>query len=61
MGTLVSERITNVYEKGVRHQEPGRAVFRVLEMILKCPKIYSGAIVNYPDNLGRNRELMIKL
>jgi hypothetical protein len=41
----------------------GKAVFRVLEVINDVPeKLYSGAIVNYPDNAEEgNRELMRKV
>src|SRR5579871_941288 len=54
MGTLV--RITemvNVYDNGEMDiKTQGLRVFRVLEMIKSVPdKLYSGAIVNYPDNL----------
>ncbi len=54
MGTLV--RITEMvkqYENGemdIRTQ--GLRVFRVLELIKTVPdKLFSGAIVNYPDNI----------
>ena len=54
MGTLV--RITemvNVYENGEMDiKTQGLRVFRVLEMIKSVPdKLYSGAIVNYPENI----------
>ncbi len=53
MGTLV--RITemvNVYDNGEMDiKTQGLRVFRVLEMIKSVPdKLYSGAIVNYPEN-----------
>ncbi|MDP4150537.1 MAG: LON peptidase substrate-binding domain-containing protein [Bacteroidota bacterium] len=66
MGTLV--RITEmakVYDNGemdIRTQ--GLSVFRVLEVIKSVPdKLYSGAIVNYPENReGRGQpELMQKV
>jgi len=65
LGTLVEvKEITNVYENGeLDIKSKGKAVFRVLEVINEVPdKLYSGAIVNYPDNdeLG-NRELMRKV
>ena len=65
MGTLVEvKEITNVYENGeLDIKSRGKAVFRVLEMINDVPdKLYSGAIVNYPDNDEEgNRELMRKV
>jgi uncharacterized protein len=54
MGTLV--RITemvNVYDNGEMDiKTQGLSVFRILEMIKSVPdKLYSGAIVNYPENM----------
>jgi uncharacterized protein len=66
MGTMV--RITELvkrYENGemdIRTQ--GLRVFRMLELIKTVPdKLFSGAIVNYPDNIEGpgNRPLMIKV
>lgn len=66
MGTLV--RITELvktYDNGemdIRTQ--GLRVFRVLEMIKSVPdKLFSGAIVNYPDNIEAfgKRQLMVKV
>jgi hypothetical protein len=66
MGTLV--RITemaNVYENGEMDiRTEGLRVFRVLEMIRSVPdKLFSGAIVNYPENSGGagKRDLMQKV
>lgn len=66
MGTLV--RITEmvkVYENGEMDiKTQGMRIFRVLEMIKSVPeKLYSGAIVNYPDNIEGpgKRELMQKV
>jgi hypothetical protein len=63
MGTLV--RITemvNTYENGeIDIKTQGMIVFRVLEMIRSIPdKLFSGAIVNYPENIEGpgKRELM---
>ena len=63
MGTLV--RITemvNTYENGEMDiKTQGMIVFRVLEMIRSIPdKLFSGAIVNYPENIEGpgKRELM---
>src|ERR1700760_373670 len=66
MGTLV--KITEVvrqYENGemdIRAQ--GQSVFRILELIKAVPdKLYSGAIVNYPDNVEGpgKKALMLKV
>jgi len=66
MGTLV--RITemvNTYENGEMDiKTQGMLVFRVLEMIRSIPdKLFSGAIVNYPENIEGpgKRELMQKV
>ena len=64
MGTLVKIiELVKVYDNGemdIRTQ--GMRVFRVLELIKSVPdKLFSGAIVNYPDNIEGpgKRELMI--
>jgi Lon protease-like protein len=66
MGTLVKiTELVKVHENGemdIRTQ--GLRVFRVLEMIKVVPdKLFSGAIVNYPDNVEGpgKRELMQKV
>jgi len=66
MGTLVKIiELVKVYDNGemdIRTQ--GIRVFRVLEMIKTVPdKLYSGAIVNYPENVEGpgKRELMQKV
>jgi Lon protease-like protein len=66
MGTLV--RITDlvqVYDNGEMDiRTEGLRVFRVLELIKTIPdKLFSGAIVNYPDNIEGpgKRELMQKV
>jgi Lon protease-like protein len=66
MGTLVKiTEMVKVHENGemdIRTQ--GLRVFRVLEMIKTVPdKLFSGAIVNYPDNIEGpgKRELMQKV
>lgn len=65
IGTLVEvTEISNVYEDGKMDiKTKGLRVFRILEVIKDIPdKLYSGAIVNYPDNSERgNRELMQKV
>ena len=62
MGTTVMiEEICKEYEDGKMDiKTQGLKVFKVLEMVSELPKkLYSGAIVNYPDNLKKgNRELM---
>jgi len=66
MGTLVKiTEVVQVYENGemdIRAQ--GQRVFRVLEVIKAIPdKLFSGAIVNYPENAEGpgKRELMQKV
>jgi Lon protease-like protein len=66
MGTLVKiTELVKVYDNGemdIRTQ--GMRVFRVLELIKTVPdKLYSGAIVNYPDNIEGpgKKDLMQKI
>lgn len=66
MGTLV--RLTDIvqtYENGEMDvKTEGLKVFRILEVIKTVPeKLYSGAIVNYPENEEEagNRQLMQKV
>ena len=66
MGTLVElTDIVQVYDNGeLDIKTKGLKVFRVLEIIQTIPeKLYSGAIVNYPENDEDegNRELMQKV
>ncbi len=62
MGTLMElVEITEVYDSGEMDiKTKGLQVFRILEVIKTLPdKLYSGAIVNYPDNEEKgNRTLM---
>jgi uncharacterized protein len=62
MGTLVQiKEVSQVYEDGKMDiKTEGLQVFRMLEAVHEIPeKLYSGAIVNYPDNDERgNRTLM---
>ena len=62
MGTLVQvKEISQVYDDGKMDiKTEGLQIFRMLEMIYDLPdKLYSGAIVNYPDNKEKgNRTLM---
>ncbi|HEY0679001.1 MAG TPA: LON peptidase substrate-binding domain-containing protein [Chitinophagaceae bacterium] len=65
MGTLVKiNHVVKVYDNGEMDiQTSGERIFRVLEVIKTIPdKLYSGAIVNYPDSddAGK-RELMQKV
>lgn len=65
MGTLVKiQRVVKVYDNGEMDiQTTGERIFRILEVIKAIPdKLYSGAIVNYPDSddAGK-RELMQKV
>ena len=66
MGTLVRiTEIVKVYDNGEMDiRTHGLRVFRVLEMIKSVPdKLFSGAIVNYPDNIEGpgKRQLMLKV
>ena len=65
MGTLVEIiEITNQYDSGEMDiKTRGLKVFRVLEIVRSLPeKLYSGAIVSYPENNDRgNRVLMDKV
>ena len=64
-GSLVSiTEVSKVYDNGEMDiKTRGERVFRVLEVIKNVPdKLYSGAIVNYPDTFERgNIELMRKV
>ena len=65
MGTLVEIiEITKQYDSGEMDiKTKGLKVFRVLEIVRSLPeKLYSGAIVSYPENNDRgNRVLMDKV
>ncbi len=65
MGTLVElVEITKEYENGEFDiKTKGTTVFRVLELVKAIPdKLYSGAIVNYPENFSNgNPALMEKV
>ena len=53
LGTLVRiKEISKTYENGEMDiKTEGVTVFRILEMVKTIPdKLYSGAIVNYPEN-----------
>lgn len=65
MGTLVKIlRVVKVYDNDEMDiQTTGDRIFRILEVIKSIPdKLYSGAIVNYPDSDDQGkRELMQKV
>ena len=66
MGTLAEIiEITSVYDNGEMDiKTVGVKVFRVLEVIKQVPdKLYSGAIVKYPENIedGGKKDLMRKV
>lgn len=66
LGTLVAiKEVSKIYENGEMDiKTTGVEIFRVLETINTIPeKLYSGAIVNYPENIEDkgNRELMQKV
>jgi len=62
MGTLMElVEITKMHDNGEMDiRTRGLKVFRILEVVKEVPdKLYSGAIVNYPDNNDQgNRQLM---
>jgi uncharacterized protein len=62
MGTLVQvKEISQVYEDGKMDiKMEGLQVFRMLEIINELPdKLYSGAIVNYPDNNEKGSRVLM--
>jgi len=62
MGTLVQiKEISQVYEDGKMDiKTEGLQVFRLLEIVNELPdKLYSGAIVNYPDNISKGNRLLM--
>lgn len=65
MGTLVKVvEVSKIYDDGQMDiRTEGISVFRVLEMIKEIPdKLYSGAIVNYPENKVKgNAPLMLAI
>lgn len=63
MGTLVQVlEISQVYEDGKMDiKTRGIQVFRILEIISELPeKLYSGAIVNYPENEEKGKKPLMK-
>lgn len=65
LGTLVEIiEITKVYDNGEMDiKTKGTKIFRILEIVKDLPdKLYSGAIVSYPDNTtAGSRKLMKKI
>jgi uncharacterized protein len=62
MGTLVHvKEVSQVYEDGKMDiKTEGLQVFRMLEIINELPdKLYSGAIVNYPDNNEKGNRILM--
>ena len=62
IGTLVHvKEISQVYEDGKMDiKTEGLQVFRMLEIINELPdKLYSGAIVNYPDNNEKGNRILM--
>ncbi len=63
MGTLVQvKEISKVYDDGKMDiKTEGLQVFKILEIINELPdKLYSGAIVTYPQNITRGSSSMMK-
>jgi Lon protease-like protein len=63
MGSLVEiTQIVKVHDNGEMDiKTVGSKVFRILEVIKKVPdKLYSGAIVNYPDNEESNSPELVR-
>ena len=63
MGTLLEVvEISKVYDDGKMDiKTEGLKVFRMLEMIKEIPgKLYSGAIVNYPDNISKGNKILMQ-
>ena len=63
MGALVEvKEISQVYDDGKMDiKTEGLQVFRMLEIINELPdKLYSGAIVNYPDNNEKGNKVLMQ-
>lgn len=64
MGTLVRvSELSKLYEDGKMDvRVEGLRVFKILEVIKEIPdKLYSGAIVNYPDNIMNGDSSVMKM
>jgi uncharacterized protein len=63
MGTLMElVEITKVYDNGEMDiKTRGIKVFRILELVKSIPgKLYSGAIVNYPENYENGKRVLME-
>ncbi|HRO44496.1 LON peptidase substrate-binding domain-containing protein [Agriterribacter sp.] len=63
LGTLVKvQELVKIYDNGEMDiRIKGTAVFRILELIKRIPdKLYSGAIVNYPETNETGSETLMK-
>ncbi len=63
MGTLVQiKEVTKIYEDGKMDiKTEGLEVFKILELIKELPeKLYSGAIVTYPENITKGSAAKMK-
>lgn len=63
LGTLMElVEITEVYDNGEMDiKTRGVEVFRILELVKEVPgKLYSGAIVNYPENSDKNKPVLMQ-
>lgn len=60
--SVIIKEITKTYNDGKMDiKTEGLEVFKILELIKELPqKLYSGAIVNYPENLGRGSKVKMK-
>ena len=64
MGTLMKVvEINKTYEDGKMDiKTEGQSVFKILEIIKELPKkLYSGAIVTYPENISKSSPTKMKL
>ncbi|MDQ6755988.1 MAG: LON peptidase substrate-binding domain-containing protein, partial [Bacteroidota bacterium] len=63
LGTLVEIiELSKTYDNGEMDiKTRGQKIFRILEIIKEVPdKLYSGAIVNYPNNIERGNRLLMQ-
>ncbi len=63
LGTLVDIiEVSKIYENGEMDiRTSGKKIFRILEEIKEVPeKLYSGAIVNYPQNQNHGNRLLMQ-
>ena len=63
LGTLVDIiEVSKTYDNGeLDIKTRGQKIFRILEVVNEIPdKLYSGAIVNYPENIEHGKRLLMK-